>query len=118
MKDITCFSANTLAQFDNKYENIVTFNSLMMDAGNNVYDKYSKEDTQTIIRNQFDKILGLNFREANSTFIMWSAVRRYFFLFLYSASSRSNSSSSPERCRRCLRRSRRSARALASFFFE
>ena len=66
MKDITCFSANTLAQFDNKYENIVTFNSLMMDAGNNVYDKYSKEDTQTIIRNQFDKILGLNFREANS----------------------------------------------------
>lgn len=66
MKDITCFSANTLAQFDNKYENIVTFNSLMMDAGNNVYDKYSKEDTQTIIRNQFDKILGLNFRQANS----------------------------------------------------
>lgn len=64
MKDITCFSANVLAQFENKYENIVEFHSFLMDAGNGVYDKYSKEDTQTILRNQFDKVMGINFKEA------------------------------------------------------
>lgn len=64
MRDITCFSANTVAQFDNKYDNMLAFNSLMLDAGNNVYDKYSKEDTQTILRNQFDKVLGINFKTA------------------------------------------------------
>lgn len=65
MKDITCFSANTLAKFDNNYENMLTFNSLMMDASNGVYEKYSKEDTQTILRNQFDKVLGINFKTAS-----------------------------------------------------
>ena len=64
MKDITCFSANVLAQFDNKYDNILEFNSLMMDASNGIYEKYSKEDTQTILRNQFDKVLGINFKTA------------------------------------------------------
>lgn len=38
MKDITCFSANVLAQFDNKYDNMLEFNSLMMDASNSVYE--------------------------------------------------------------------------------
>ena len=66
MKDITCFSANVLAQFDNKYDNILEFNSLMMDASNGVYEKYSKEDTQTILRNQFDKIMGINFKSATN----------------------------------------------------
>lgn len=64
MRDITCFSANTLAKFDNKYENIEEFVSLAMDASHNVYEKYSKEDTQTVLRNGFDKILGLNFKAA------------------------------------------------------
>lgn len=64
MKDITCFSANVLAQFDNKYENMLVFDSLMMDASNKLYEKYSQEETQTILRNQFDKILGLNFKAA------------------------------------------------------
>ena len=66
MREITYFSANTLAQFDNKYDNMLVFNSLMMDASNNIFKNYSKEETQTILRNQFDKILGLNFKEANS----------------------------------------------------
>ena len=66
MKNITYFSANTLAQFDNDYNNMVTFNSLMLDASHRVYDKYSKDETQTILRNQFDKIMGINFKEANS----------------------------------------------------
>ena len=64
MRDITCFSANTLAKFDNDYNNMLTFNSLMMDASHRVYDKYSEKDTQTILRNQFDKILGINFKTA------------------------------------------------------
>jgi hypothetical protein len=64
MRDITCFAANTVAQFDNKYENMLEFNSLMLDASNRVYEKYSKEDTQTILRNQFDKVLGINFKTA------------------------------------------------------
>ena len=66
MRDITCFSANTLAQFDNKYENIVAFSDLMMDANHGIYSKYNKEETQDIIRNQFDAILGINFKTANS----------------------------------------------------
>ena len=65
MKDITCFSANVLAQFDNKYENIVDFSSLAMDASHGVYEKYSKEDTQTVLRNGFDKVLGINFKAAS-----------------------------------------------------
>ncbi len=62
MRDITCFSANTLAQFENNYDNMLVFNSLMMDAGSNVYEKYSKEETQTILRKQFDKVMGIDFK--------------------------------------------------------
>ena len=57
MRDITCFSTNTVAQFDNKYDNMLAFNR--------VYEKYSEGDTQTILRNQFDKILGINFKTAS-----------------------------------------------------
>ena len=64
MRDITCFSANVLANFENNYDNMLAFNSLMMDASRGVYEKYSKEETSTILRNQFDKILGLNFKAA------------------------------------------------------
>lgn len=64
MKSIANFSAHTLAQFDNNYDNVLTFGALMMDAAHGVYDKYSKEDTQTILRKQFDKVLGINFKTA------------------------------------------------------
>lgn len=64
MKDITYFSANTVAQFENNYDNMLQFNSLMLDAANGVYDKYSKEDSDTMIRNQFDRVLGINFKNA------------------------------------------------------
>ena len=64
MRDITCFSANVLANFENNYDNMLAFNSLMMDAGHGIYDKYSKEETSTILRNQFDKVLGINFKTA------------------------------------------------------
>lgn len=65
MRDIACFSAHTVAQFDNKYENMLAFESVMMDASHGVFTQYSKEDTQTILRNQFDKVLGINFKTAN-----------------------------------------------------
>lgn len=66
MRDITCFSMNVVANFDNNYDNMVEFNSLLMDASHNVYSKYTKEETGKIIRAQFDKILGINFKEATS----------------------------------------------------
>lgn len=64
MKDITCFSNNVVAKFDNNYENMLQFNDLMMDATNGVYEKYSKAQTSEIIRNQFNKILGIDFKNA------------------------------------------------------
>lgn len=65
MRDITCFSANTVAQFENKYENMLQFNEIALDASHGVFNKYSKEETNTIIRNQFNKILGLDFKFAS-----------------------------------------------------
>lgn len=65
MRDITCFSANTVAQFENKYENMLQFNEIALDASHGVFNKYSKEETNTIIRNQFNKILGLDFKLAS-----------------------------------------------------
>ena len=38
MREITYFSANVVAQFDNKYDNMLEFNSLMMDASNNIFN--------------------------------------------------------------------------------
>lgn len=59
MRDITCFSANTVAQFEGNYDNMLQFNSLLLDASRGVYDKYSKEETDVIIRNQFNRIMGV-----------------------------------------------------------
>ena len=42
MRDITCFSANTVAKFDNNYDNMLQFNALMLDASHGEYGKYSK----------------------------------------------------------------------------
>ena len=67
MKDIACFSNNVIKCFDNKYENMVVFNDLMMDASHGVYDKYSKGDTNDIIRNQFNKLFGIDYRNATVT---------------------------------------------------
>jgi hypothetical protein len=64
MRDITCFSANTLAQFENNYDNMLQFNELMLNASHGVYTNYSKEETDTMIRNQADKILGINWATA------------------------------------------------------
>ena len=64
MKSIACFSANTVAQFENNYDNMLQFNDLMLNAANNIYDKYTKEETSTIIRNQMNKVFGIDFKTA------------------------------------------------------
>lgn len=66
MKTMASFSANVLAKFDNNYDNIITFSELMMDANRGIYTKYNKDQTQDIIRNQFDAIMGINFKSATS----------------------------------------------------
>lgn len=64
MRDITCFSANTVAQFENNYDNMLQFNELLLDTAHDVYDKYNKEEASTIIRNQMNKIFGIDFKKA------------------------------------------------------
>ena len=64
MKDITCFSTNVIAKFDNNYENMLVFNDLQMDAANRNFTKYSASETGEIIRNQYNKILGVDFKNA------------------------------------------------------
>ena len=64
MRDITCFSNNVIAQFDNNYDNMLQFNEVILDASHEVFDKYSKEETNTIIRNQFNRIMGIDFKLA------------------------------------------------------
>lgn len=51
MKDMTYFSANTVAQFDNNYDNMLQFNDLVMNASHRDYGKYSADEVDTIIRN-------------------------------------------------------------------
>ena len=64
MRDITYFSANVVSQFENSYDNMLQFNEVALDASREIYEKYSKEETGTILRNQFDRVMGLNFKEA------------------------------------------------------
>lgn len=59
MREITYFSNNTVAQFENNYDNMLEFNSLMLDASHRVYEKYSEKETDKIIRNQFNRIMGV-----------------------------------------------------------
>lgn len=66
MKDITMFSAHTVANFDNDYNNMVQFNDLLLDASHGIYEKYTKNETETIFKNQFDKILGGDFTKMNA----------------------------------------------------
>lgn len=59
------FSNNVISSFDNKEENYVVFNNLMTNAANGIYTDYSKEEANEIIRNQFDKILGIDSKSAS-----------------------------------------------------
>lgn len=65
MKDITCFSTNVVSAFDNNYDNMLTFEEHQMNAANRNYTQYSASESNDIIRNQYDKILGINFKTAS-----------------------------------------------------
>lgn len=64
MRQLVNFSANVAAQFENNYDNMLQFNELVLNASRGVYNKYSKEETNTVIRNMFNKVLGINFKTA------------------------------------------------------
>ena len=64
MRDITTFSANVVANFDNNYDNMLQFNELLLNTSHGVHTQYSKEEANTIIRNQIDKIMGINWSTA------------------------------------------------------
>lgn len=59
MREMSYFSTNVVTKFDNNYDNMVEFNTLLMNAAHEVYDKYNKEETERIIRNQFNAICGV-----------------------------------------------------------
>jgi hypothetical protein len=65
MRDIMNFSAHTVAQFDNNYDNMLQFNELLLNASRGIYTTYTKDETNKMIRTQFEKILGIDFK--NST---------------------------------------------------
>ena len=64
MRDITSFSNNVVAQFENNYDNMLKFNDVLMDAAHGVFAEYTKEETDKIIRTQFDRIMGVDFKNA------------------------------------------------------
>lgn len=66
MRELRCFSANTVAQFDNSYENMQKFNELLINAANRVYVDYSADETNQMIRTQADKIFGIDFKNATA----------------------------------------------------
>lgn len=66
MKNMTCFSSNVIEQFENNYDNMVKFNEVLLSASRRDYSEYSKDECDKIIRTQFDKILGINFKEATA----------------------------------------------------
>lgn len=66
MRDITCFSSRVTSLFENNYDNMLAFEDLAMNASRNVYDKYNKEETNKILRNQFNAICGIDFKTATS----------------------------------------------------
>ena len=65
MANLMSFSANVINAFENNNDNYVKFDNLMMDASHGVYTEYSKEQVSEIIRNQFDRIMGINYKEAS-----------------------------------------------------
>lgn len=65
MANLMNFSANVINAFENNNDNYVKFDNLMMDASHGIYTEYSKEQVSEIIRNQFDRIMGINYKEAS-----------------------------------------------------
>lgn len=64
MRDFARFSARVQESFGNKAENAREFHNLIMDASNRTYSKFSAEETQNMLREQFNAILGIDFKSA------------------------------------------------------
>ena len=64
MRDCLEFIARVQNCFDNNADNFVKFHNLAVDAANRVYTKYSKEEANNMLREQFNAILGIDFKSA------------------------------------------------------
>lgn len=65
MLNLMNFSANVISAFENSNDNFVKFDNLIMDASHGIYKDYTKEEVSDIVRNQFDRVMGINFKEAS-----------------------------------------------------
>lgn len=59
------FSNKVQVSFDNNAENMEKFVLLMKNASNHVYAEFNEKDTQGMIREQFNKILGIDYAKAS-----------------------------------------------------
>lgn len=64
MKNLMTYSAYMIDKFDNDVKNIDEFQSLLNDAAHGVYVKYSHDEANEMFRTQFDRILGINYKQA------------------------------------------------------
>nr|DAY89445.1 MAG TPA: capsid protein [Caudoviricetes sp.] len=58
MRDLMNYTTRVLDAFEGKEENISEFNTLLLNTSNRIYDKYSKDEANSIIRTQLNTILG------------------------------------------------------------
>ncbi len=66
MPRIMTYSAHMLDAFKNDVNNIVAFQSLMMDTSNRNYVKYPHDESNEMIRAQLNKVLGIDYKTASN----------------------------------------------------
>lgn len=64
MKNFMNFDAHAQSIFEGDESNALAFNSLLINAGNGIYEDYSAQETNQIIRNTFDKLFGIDWQTA------------------------------------------------------
>ena len=64
MREFIRFSQRVQDCFENKAENAIEFHNLVMDASNRIFTKFNREETQNTLREQFNAILGIDFKSA------------------------------------------------------
>ena len=65
MREFLEFSARVQNCFENNAENMKDFHNVALDTANRVYTKYSKEEANNMLREQFNAILGIDFKSAS-----------------------------------------------------
>ena len=66
MPRLMTYSAHMLNSFKNDVNNIVAFQSLLMQAANRNYSQYPHDEMNEMIRTQFNQVLGIDFRTASN----------------------------------------------------